>query len=147
MSAPKTVTRFYLILDGLALAIRLEAASPPAGVPAAGRLLPADTLFLVSIPDCDKAVAFVKESAPAKLWQDPALTAFKERLAQRWIEDFQQPLERQLGIKFLDYLDLLHGQLTFALTQNGWTTRPDAKPGLLLLLDTKDKQDALKARL
>ena len=45
-------------------------------------------------------------------------------------------LERELGIRCADYLDLLHGQVSFALTQNGWGTQPEAKLGILLLIGT-----------
>ncbi|HWH70252.1 MAG TPA: hypothetical protein VNT26_12770, partial [Candidatus Sulfotelmatobacter sp.] len=41
----------------------------------------------------------------------------------------------------------LQGQLTLALTQNGWQGESDQPFGLLLLLDTKDKSDQLKQHL
>jgi hypothetical protein len=126
----------------LALTFQVSASTPPAA-----QLLPADTLALFSVPDWDKAVSYWNDSAYGKLWQDPALKKFKEKLVQRWKEEFASPLERELGVKLADYLDLLHGQVSFALTQNGWGTRPDAKPGFVLLIDSKGKQDALKAHL
>jgi hypothetical protein len=127
----------------LALTLPTVAATPPAA-----QLLPPDTLALFSVPDWDQALAYWNDSAYGKLWQDPALKPFKERIAERFRTELAGPLERELGIKLSEYRDLLHGQVSFALTDNGWGTRPDAKPGFVLLVDTKDKkQDALKARL
>jgi hypothetical protein len=118
-----------------------------AATPSAEQLLPTDTLALVSIPDWDQAVASWKESAQGKLWSDAALKPFKEKLYERWREEWTGPLERQMGIKLADYADLPHGQVTFALIQNGWGIESDGKLGFVLLLDTKDKQELLKNRL
>jgi hypothetical protein len=56
-------------------------------------------------------------------------------------------LERELGIKFDSYTELLQGQLTFAVTQNGWQGEDDQSPGLLLLVDSKEKSSQLKKNL
>jgi hypothetical protein len=42
---------------------------------------------------------------------------------------------------------LPQGQLTFAVTQNGWSGTSDPTPGIVLLLDAKDKSDSLKTIL
>ena len=134
--------RLLLILLTLALTFPICAATPPAA-----QLLPADTLLLISVPDWDKATGTWNDSAYGRLWQDPSMKAFKEHALQKLQGDFASPVQRQLGIKWTDYLNLLHGQVSFAVIQNGWGTRPDATPALVLLVDCKDQQDALKARL
>jgi hypothetical protein len=125
----------------------LIACSLRAGTPPAAQLLPSDTLFVVSVPDWDKAAAFWSDSSYGRLWRDPSMKAFKEHFVDKLQAEFAGPVQRELGIKWTDYLGLLHGQVTVAVTQNGWGTRLDAKPGVLLLVDCKDQQDALKTRL
>src|SRR5258708_6041885 len=88
---------------------RLSAATPPAA-----QLLPTDTLALISVQDWDRATNYWKESPYGRLWQDPAIKAFKENLVEKWKDEFAAPLERELGIKLADYFDLLHGQVSFA---------------------------------
>jgi hypothetical protein len=56
-------------------------------------------------------------------------------------------LERDLGVKLGDFADLPQGQFALALTQNGWNGTNDVNPGLLLLLDTKNKRDLLTTNL
>ena len=57
------------------------------------------------------------------------------------------PLERELNVKLADYLGLLQGQVTLALLQNGWQGQDQPEPGLVLLVDTKDKSAQLKQTL
>jgi hypothetical protein len=113
----------------------------------AAQLLPTDTLALVSVPDWDQALAYWNQCPQGKLWQDPALKPFRTKVIEKWENEFVAPLEQQLGIHLSDYSELFHGQMTFALTQNGWGTESGDQPGIVLLLDAKDKQAALRLRL
>ncbi len=72
---------------------------------------------------------------------------FRDKFMARWNEKFVAPLEQELGIKLRDYTGLPQGQLTFAVTQNGWNGGDDPTPGLLLLLDTRGRSDLLKTNL
>jgi hypothetical protein len=131
------------------VALALLAAVPlaRAAAPPAAQLLPPDTLGLLSVPDWDRVVTFWNQSAQSKLWKDPSMKAVREKALQKWQDEYVVPLERQLGIKLKDYLDLLHGQLTLAVLRNEWNVQPGGQLGLLLLIDVKDKQPALKSRL
>ena len=124
------------------LTLPVVAAAPPAA-----ELLPADTLALFSVPDWEKAAAQWNASPQGRLWQDPAIKPFREKLTKHWKEEFAAPLEQALGARLKDYADLLRGQVSVALTENGWGSQPDAEPGVILLVDTRDQQDALKDRL
>src|SRR6185312_8741578 len=62
-------------------------------------------------------------------------------------ESFAVPLERDLGVKLSDFSDLPQGQLTFAVTQNGWDGSDEHSPGFLLLLDAKTNSESLKTNL
>jgi hypothetical protein len=115
-------------------------------VPPAEKLLPDDTLLMITTPDFARLRGIWEKLPQRQLWNDPSMKAFREDFITKWEEQFVKPLERELDIKFDDYTSLLQGQLTIALTQNGW--QGDGQPpGLLLLLDTKDKSSQLKKNL
>ena len=119
-----------------------------AAVPPAENLLPADTLLLVTAPDFAATRAAVRRLPGWLFWNDPAMKPFHDRFMARWNEQFIAPLEHDLGVKLDDYASLPQGQFTFAITQNGWNAADDSQPpGLLLLLDARDKGGLLKTNL
>jgi hypothetical protein len=127
----------------LTFSISIRAAIPPAE-----NLLPSDTLFLLTAPDCDAFRAALHQSPQWLLWSDPAMKPFHDNFIAKWRESFVAPLERDLGVKLPDFVDLAQGQFTFAITQNGWNgTSDDKTPGFILLLDTKDKSNLLKTNI
>ena len=127
----------------------LAAATVFAAIPPAEKLLPADTLVVVSVPDAAKLRDLYGKSAQSRFWNDAAMKPFREKFLAKWNDEFFVPLERDLGVKFDDYSALPQGQVTVALTQNGWTGNDQdaAEPGVLFLLDTKDKSGQLKTNL
>ncbi len=132
---------FTLLLLLLAVVVRAD-------IPPAEKLLPADTLLMLSVPDAAKLRALYEKSPQSKFWNDPALKPFRDKFMTKWNEDFLAPLERDLGVKFADYSSLPQGQVTLALTQNGWTGQGgEAEPGVLFLLDTRDQSGQLKTNL
>jgi len=118
-----------------------------AAIPPAENLLPSDTLFVVTAPDCTVLRSAMNQSPQWLLWNDPAMKSFHDKFMDKWNESFVAPLEHDLGVKLADFKDLPHGQFTFAVTQNGWNGTGDQIPGLILLLDAKDKSDLLKTNL
>ena len=72
---------------------------------------------------------------------------FRDKFTAKFTSAFLAPVEKELGIKLADYASLLQGQVTFALTQNGWEGKPDQKPGFLLLIDTKTNSMLLTTNL
>src|SRR5262245_43185026 len=108
----------WLTLTGFAVAAR-------AAMPAAEQLLPADTLVLVKVPDWDKTLAWFGDSPQGKLWAHPTMKAFRESFVKRFAEEVLGPIEKELGLKFSEYKDLVHGQLAFALTRNRWDGKSD----------------------
>jgi len=124
------------------------ATSTFAAIPPAENLLPQDTLFLMTAPDCDAFRASLHQSPHWLLWNDPAMKPFHDSFIAKWRQSFVAPLEHDLGVKLSDFADLPQGQFTFAITQNGWTGGDDDKaPGILLLLDAGSKSDLLKTNL
>ncbi|HVV73012.1 MAG TPA: hypothetical protein VHI52_16165, partial [Verrucomicrobiae bacterium] len=122
-------------------------ASSRATVPAPEKLLPDDTLILVTAPDFPRLREIWSKTPQSQFWNDPAMRPFKEHFVSKWNEDLLKPLERDLGIKLADYAALLQGQITFALIRNGWQGGSDPAPGAVLLVDSKDKKDQLKQAL
>src|SRR5207237_3939295 len=55
--------------------------------------------------------------------------------------------EREFGLNSSDFADLAQGQLTFALTLNAGNDKANQTPGVILLLDAKDKSESLKTNL
>lgn len=130
------------ILLLLAFAFSLRAAIPPAE-----KLLPADTLFFLTVPDCAALRTAAHQSPQWLCWNDPAMRPFRDKFMAKFKTSFVIPLEQDLGVKLADFADLPQGQFTFAVTQNGWTGGDDPAPGLVLLLDAKDKSGLLKTNL
>ena len=125
-----------------ALTLHLEAAILPAE-----KLLPDDTLIVVSTPDYALLREFYQTAPQTRLWNDPAMKPFVDKFISKLREEIVQPLEHDLGVKLDDYAALPQGQATFAITQNGWQGSSDTLPAALFLLDTKEKSSQLKTNL
>src|SRR5438477_12577631 len=83
-------------------------------VPAPEKLLPDDTLLVLTAPDFAKLRASWEQMPLSQLWADPAMKSFRDDFVKKWKEEFIQPLERELDIKVSDYTSLVQGQITFA---------------------------------
>jgi hypothetical protein len=134
------------LLAALAATLTFTAALR-AAIPPAENLLPADTLFVVTAPDCAALRTALLRSPQALFWNDPAMKPFHDKFMAKWNEVIVAPLANDLGLNLSDFTDLPQGQFTFALTQNGWTGTGDQTPGWVLLLDAKDKSGLLKTNL
>jgi hypothetical protein len=129
------------------LALCRLALAAPIAIPPPEKLLPDDTLLVITAPDFAQLRQTWNKLPQGQLWADPAMKPFRDNFVTKWNEELVKPLEQELGIKCADYTSLLKGQLTFALTQNGWQGGTEPVPGVLLLLDTKDQSTQLKKNL
>ncbi len=118
-----------------------------AAVPPAERLLPADTIGLLTVPDWSLARSNFNKSSMGQFLADPAMKPFAEKLASNFLSEKSGAFEKELGVKLSDYSDLARGQITFALTRNGWDGSPDKEPGFLFLVDTRDKSSQARTNL
>jgi hypothetical protein len=118
-----------------------------AAISPAENLLPADTLAFFTVPDCDAFRAAAKTAPQMMFWNDPAMKPFHDKFMGKLNEKFTTPLQNDLGVQAGTFLDLLQGQFTVAVTVNGSNGHDDVPPGLLLLLDARDKSDNLKTNL
>jgi len=116
-------------------------------IPPAEDLLPADTLFVFTVPDYTTLKKTAGQSPQWLFWTDPAMKRFHDHFMGKWNDSFATPLERDLGINLDDFAELPQGQLTFAVTQNGWNGADQHSPGVLLLLDAREKAGLLKTNI
>jgi hypothetical protein len=131
-----------LITGSFALALPLAAAPPPAE-----QLLPSDTLAVMSVPDWNKLQASRKDSPVLQLWNDEAFRPFRDKFLGKLAAEILEPMQKDLGIRLTNYAEILQGQLTLAVTQRDWKGTRENLPGFILLIDAKDKSDALKKNL
>jgi hypothetical protein len=136
------IKRFPLLLALAGICLQGRAAVLPPE-----KLLPKDTVLVVTAPDWPKAWSFLTNSSYGRLWQDPALRSFEDKFIDKFTTDALNPLEQSLGIKFSDYKELPQGEVTFALLPVGQMDNPDRRFSQVLLIDTKDNASQLKTNL
>lgn len=136
----KFATAFFLALASLPVFCR-------AAVPPAEQLLPADTLAVFTVPDWQKAQTDYRQWPIVQFWEAAEMKPFRDKFLAKFKADAIAPLEKELGVKLADYTALIQGQLTLAVTQNGWTGQTGQSPGIVLLIDTKDKAPQLQQTL
>ena len=93
--------KLHAILIGVLLALSCAAGTPPPD-----KLLPGDTLGLITVPEFTTAGSNWSKWAMSQLWKDAALKPFKDKLLEKFKSDVVTPLEREFGIKFADYAAL-----------------------------------------
>jgi hypothetical protein len=118
-----------------------------ANLPPAEKLLPDNTLAVLTVPNYQAADAWYQGSPGKKILDDPAMKPFMDKLKAKFNKDVTEPLEKELGIKFSDYEGLAQGQFTLAITAAGWQGTSEKLPAFLLLMDTGTKSDQLKRNL
>ncbi len=129
-------THLFLALLAAAL-LPLHAATPPE------KLLPAETLAFVTVPDMNKARAQWKNDPMAQLWGDPAMKPFADKFEAGFRANVLAAVEKELGTKIEEYTDLAQGQLTLALLSPAGVFDPHGA----LIVDTGDKAAALTKKL
>jgi hypothetical protein len=119
-----------------------------ASVPPAEKLLPADTLGVVTIPDYGKSRTAFSQSSMLRFWNDASMKGFREKFVEKFTSSVVTPLEKEFGIKFADYTALAQGQVTLAFSVNG-PKDPDGNndPGIVLLVDAREQSPKLQTNL
>ncbi len=114
-------------------------------VPPPDRLLPADTLGLLTVPDMTTARRLNTKSSHMLLWADPSLKAFKDKFLNKLDVEIIKPFEQKTGIELTNYLSLAQGQFTVAITRNGWNGAPGTAPGVVVLIDSRNESARMKS--
>ena len=131
---------FACLLAAVALALALPAL---AAVPPAEKLLPADTLAVLTIPDWDKAAVAAKDISLAQLWRDPAMKPFAEKFERKLGELIGQE-DKDFAREWAEFKPLVGGQVTLAVIRNEWQGEPNTGPDFVALIDVKDKAKQLR---
>ena len=143
-SQHKTMKR-HLTLLSLLCGFTLAATAAP--VPPPEKLLPRDTVFVLTVPDYAKSSATWDRWPSSLFWNDAAMRPFREKFVNKFKTEVVVPLEKELGFKFADYAGLAQGQVTLAMLAPPFDDKDDKTPPFFLLVDARDKSDALKTNL
>ena len=125
-------------------AVLLSSGRLTAAVPAPDKLLPSEAFFVITVPNW--AAAKEKSGPLLQLWDESAMKPFKDKFLKKWTSDVIEPFQREFGVKFSDYAGMAQGQITLALLEPSGTGE-DEKNGLLFMMDSGDKADAMKSNL
>jgi len=118
-----------------------------AETPPAYKLLPKDTLVVLTVPNFQSAKAAYASTPWFKLWSDPSMIPFRDKFINKLNAQMIEPLEESLGIKWIEYKDLFQGQITLAVVQNGWNGVNDKTPSWLMVVDAGEKEAQLQLKL
>ncbi|MGO8700614.1 MAG: hypothetical protein ACLQVY_23230 [Limisphaerales bacterium] len=132
----------FLLLASVCCWLPLRAAVPPPE-----KLLPKDTVVVVTAPDWDKGWKLLTGTSYGRLWQDPALKPFRDKFIDKFTGQVLTPLEQNFKIKLSDYQGLAQGQVTFAVVPTGRPDNADFHFAQVLLVDAKDHAGELKNNL
>jgi hypothetical protein len=111
------------------------------------KLLPRDTLLVATVPDAQAAWKITKDSPYGRLWQDPALTPFREKFIDKFTSDVIDPLQRTLGVQLSAYSGLAQGQVTYAVIPVNVPDKPAIRFGKVLIIDSKGRSADLRTNL
>jgi hypothetical protein len=127
-----------------ALLVTASSAASFAAAPPAPKLLPADTVAIVNVPDWQQAATFYRNSSMSRFWHDPSMKAVKDKFDKKLAEEVIAPLEKSLGVKLADYAGLAQGQVTLALTRTPAAGITGGDPfGWLLIVDSGAQKERL----
>jgi hypothetical protein len=111
------------------------------------KLLPKDTLAVITAPDTRKFLNLATNSAIGKLWRSPEMKPFRDKFEDKLKAAFEGSLQKDLGIKLEDLTALAQGQTTFAVLPNAQADQPGDRFTPILLVDARDHAEQLKQTL
>jgi len=141
-----THTLMNRLLAPLWLGFALAFTLPAPAVPPAEKLLPADTLVLLNIPDWDKTAAAAKDFSFVQLWRDPAMRPFATKFEEKFREFIGQE-GKNFERDWEEFKPLMSGQITLGVVPNELAGEPNTGPEMVILMDVKDKAKQLTAFL
>lgn len=116
--------------------------SAHAAVPPPEQLVPGDALVVATIPDAGKLRTAFDATALIQFWNCPEMKPFHDKFMARFNAAVVGPVEKDLGTKLSDYLDIARGQVTFAFLP---PVEAGKDPEGVILIDSGDKSaDAAK---
>lgn len=141
MNSPRLPLPLLLVL------LLSTAAGARAAVPAPEQLLPPDTLAVLTVPDWEVAARQSALQPAVQLLDDPSMRTLVERVKEKIAGGLTVTTDsgRKVGLPKLT--DHLKGQLTLAVTRNGLKPGQPGEPGIVILLDARDRGDALRKEM
>ena len=123
-----------------------------AAVPAPAQLFPKQTLLIATVPDWAATRTGFVQASYGRLWAEPAMRPFREKVEAALIEKLLGDLEKDTGIKVADYLPILQGQVSFAVLPKpvgllASDAEKNSDTAMVLVVDSKEQSDLLKQRL
>jgi hypothetical protein len=112
-----------------------------------GSMLPSDTLAVLTIPHFPDAKTAFLGDPYVRLFDDPSMKAYTDKITTTFEQNVMGGLEKQLGIKLSEYTELMNGQLTVAFFVNAPEGAKQPSFDLMLALDSGDKSDQLREKL
>jgi len=136
----KVVLFLFFVLGGFWPGLRADVLPPE-------KLLPKDTILVVTIPDCATGWTVLTNIPYGRLWSDPQFKPFKNKFIDKFSSDVIAPMERTLSIRWADYQGLAQGQATLALLPVSQPERPEQHFSFIFILDSKSHAAQLKTNL
>jgi len=134
--------RFCVFLAAIALAGSLRAAVLPPE-----KLLPKDTVGVLTAPDLPKLMALATNSTLGQFWRCPDMQPFRKKFEDKFSAEVGGSLQTNLGMKLDDLWSVAQGQATVAVFANDDADKSEDRFAPILLLDSKDHSDQLKKLL
>jgi hypothetical protein len=126
--------RNVLLATGLALLLALPARSASAQQrPPAAKLLPQNTVFLLSVADAQDLAKRFKNTAMGRMSEDPKLKPLVNDLYGS-VTDLVANLKDQVGLSLPEILEIPQGEMTLAVIASDQGT-----PAVVALIDAGDK--------
>lgn len=119
-----------LSLTVLIFALGTGSVLPAAERPSAMKLFPQDTLLFVRLANAREFGLKVKETSTGRMFADPQLAPFVEKLYGGTADMYSDKLEESLGISWDELQELPTGEVAL-----GIVARPAKLPAFLLLVD------------
>ena len=104
-------------------------------------------MAVITVPDYQKMHGALQQFPLWLLWNDPAMKPFHDDFMTKWDAKLGASQQKDFGMKLDQFLPMLQGQLTFAVTANDWQGGDNGSPAMLFLLDAKDKSNLLATNL
>ncbi len=111
------------------------------------KLLPKETLAVVTAPDTPKFLSVATNSTMGRFWRTPEMKPFRDKFEEKFKASIGTSLEKDFGLKWEDVSGLAQGQTTFAVLANSQATETGDRFALVLVIDAKDHADQLKKTL
>ncbi len=138
---------FRVVRPALILLVLCLVAMPATAAAAPEDLLPDDTLAFVTAPDFATLRSLLTNAPQTAYWRDPAMKAFRGHFTDSAETQFVQPLQSLLGFDPFTFADLIRGQATLALLQNGWNGTNNIRPALVLVADVGGATNTLAKKI